>query len=71
MEVEHLITYNESKWLGGSDDSVRYVEGACLSTDTKPTSKIANGSCLIEMDTGKVYFYDQAGGTWREFGGAS
>lgn len=27
------------------------VEGECLSTDTKPTDDIANGSILIEMDT--------------------
>jgi len=39
----------------------------CLSTDTKPTENIANGSSLIEMDTGKVYFFDKDNELWREF----
>lgn len=38
----------------------------CLSTDTKPTANIKNGSTLIEMDTSKGYLYDAAGQTWRE-----
>lgn len=29
-----------------------------IHTDTKETNNIANGSCFIEMDTGKIYFYD-------------
>lgn len=43
-----------------------YIEGACLSTDTKPTG-MANGSSLMEMDTGKVYMYDEEGEQWRAF----
>ena len=39
----------------------RYV---CLSTDTKPAA--SNGSLLLEMDTGIVYAYDEAGEQWRE-----
>lgn len=39
-----------------------------LSTDIKPTENIVNGSAFIEMDTGTLYFYDQAGETWREWG---
>ena len=42
-----------------------------LSTDTKPTEingqKIGNGSSFVEMDTGKVYFYDIESETWKEF----
>lgn len=45
----------------------RYVEGSCLSTDEKPTTNIANGSTLVEMDTGKVYMFDEENSTWREF----
>ena len=41
---------------------------AGLSTDEKPTGAY-NGSCFIEMDTGKVYFYDAESGEWIEFGG--
>lgn len=40
------------------------VEGECLSTDTKPTEGIANGSCLIEMDTGDRFMFDEAGSQW-------
>ena len=39
-----------------------------LSTDSKPTH-CGNGSAFVEMDTGKVYFFDAAAGTWAEFGG--
>jgi hypothetical protein len=37
-----------------------------LSTDEKPTDGIGNGSIFVEIDTGKVYFYDAAGQTWIE-----
>ncbi len=39
-----------------------------LSTDSKPTDvSIGNGWMFIEMDTKKIYFYDAANTTWREF----
>jgi len=44
-----------------------YGEGVCLSGDTKPTTGIVNGTVLVEMDTGTVYFFDEAGGQWKEF----
>lgn len=45
-----------------------YLEGECLSTDTKPEDDyIFNGSKLIEMDTGKVYIYDATNKIWREY----
>lgn len=37
-----------------------------LSTDTKPTIEVPNGSAFIEMDTGKLYFFDAAGASWVE-----
>lgn len=40
------------------------VNGACLSTDTKPTANIANGSLVLEMDTGDIYAFNGAGSTW-------
>lgn len=40
------------------------TESVCLSTDTKPTTGIANGSCLIEMDTGDRFMFDEAGSQW-------
>ncbi len=39
-----------------------------LSTDTKPTEGVGNGSAFLEMDTGKIYFYDADNTTWREWG---
>ena len=43
----------------------------CLSTDTKPTENIPNGSTCIEMDTSKKYMWDGAGKQWVELSGAS
>ena len=42
------------------------VESACLSTDSKPTDGIANGSICIEMDTGKIFMFNEAGSAWVE-----
>lgn len=44
-----------------------YMEFAGLSTDTKPTDDdIATGSIFIEVDTGKVFFYNADGTAWIE-----
>lgn len=40
-----------------------------LSTDSKPTIGVGNGTAFIEMDTGKLWFFDAANQTWREWGG--
>ena len=41
-----------------------------MSTDTKPTeigiNKISNGSVFIEIDTGKLFFYDEENQEWNE-----
>ena len=39
-----------------------------LSTDTKPVDKewLGNGSTFLEMNTGKVFVYDEVNKTWRE-----
>ena len=52
-----------------STDRTMQING--LSTDEKPTvtykyTKIENGSTFIEMDTGKVYMYDEENATWHE-----
>ena len=41
---------------------------AGLSTDSKPTENVPNGAAFIEMDTGKLYFYDADNQQWREWG---
>lgn len=45
-------------------DGNTLTEAVCLSTDTKPTDGIANGSICLEMDTGDVYMFDESGGEW-------
>lgn len=42
-----------------------------LSTDTKPTDNIVNGSVFIEMDTSTMYFFDQENAEWHEWGAGS
>lgn len=58
-----MITYLENK---NYDAKKNLVELACLSTDTKPTDGIANGSACIEMDTGKIFMFNEAGSAWVE-----
>ena len=38
----------------------------CDSTDTKPTSDLANGSTLTEVDTGKNYLFNEETSSWVE-----
>lgn len=45
------------------------IEAACLSTDTKPTTGIANGSLCIEIDTGDIYMFNAAGAEWNKING--
>ena len=35
-----------------------------LSTDTKPTLEIPNGSVFIEIDTGNVFFFNGSTNVW-------
>lgn len=46
-----------------NDGKINFYEG--LSTDTKPAGKGINGSIFYEMDTGKVYMYDETNNMWR------
>ena len=66
-----ITTYKvDNTKIKPSDDYIS-VDLRGLSTDTKPVEKdgkkIDNGSMYIEMDTGKVYFYDLENEQWREF----
>ena len=49
-------------------DNKRYIEAAGLSTDSKPTTGIVTGSVFIEVNTGKVFLFDEASGSWQEVG---
>ena len=48
------------------DNEKVMVEIACLSTDSKPTDGIATGSLALEVNTGKIYAFDEVGETWAE-----
>ena len=39
----------------------------CKSTDTKPVGCVTNGTKLVEMDTGKIYYFDGAGESGSEW----
>jgi len=42
----------------------RMIEMSCLSSDTKPTQNLVQGSLALEADTGTVYVFD--GSAWNE-----
>lgn len=44
----------------------KYNEFAGLSTDDKPTVGVGTGSVFIEVDTGKVFLFNEASGSWVE-----
>jgi len=50
-----------------SDLKTNIVEYRGLSKDTKPTGEdVGNGSVFIEIDTGKMFFFDYESKTWKE-----
>lgn len=66
------ISKNEKTKIVGNDRYI-LVELRGLSTDIKPTiydeeidSYIDNGSIFIEIDTGKIYFFDFENQEWKE-----
>ena len=64
-----IYDVKKSKKRGDASPLVM-VELRGLSTDTKPTKiengEIENGSAFIEIDTGKISFYDGASKEWSE-----
>lgn len=69
MITYDVIKYKEDIASNGSFKFKTYFEGKCLSTDTKPTEDVVNGSVLLEMDTSKIYMFDESGIQWMEVGG--
>lgn len=53
--------FTSTKYANKDQTAKDYV---CLSTDVKKTEGIANGSSCLEMDTGDIYFFDEAGEQW-------
>lgn len=58
-----MISFN---FISKTNSEKPYCEGFCLSTDSKPTEGIGNGSILCEIDTGKVFFFNETAGAWVE-----
>ncbi len=63
-----MLTWQTQKPMGltANGTSVFYGVGDCLSTDTKPTDGVYNGSALYEIDTKKSYKFNAETGTWVE-----
>jgi len=59
-----MISNNGSILYGSAFNDIR-----CLSTDTKPTYGIKNGSLCTEIDTGKCYLFDAENLEWHEYSG--
>lgn len=59
-----ITVYRENGLVNGTEVELEYRG---LSTDTKPTENITNGTVFIEIDTGKVYMFDADGSQWKEF----
>lgn len=49
-----------------SGETKFYKEISGLSSDTKPTAGLINGSIFSEVDTGSVFFFNETAGTWVE-----
>lgn len=62
-----ILKSNEQVLKNGKGNAIEFRG---LSTDTKPTTlndeDINNGSTFIEIDTGKIYFYDLDSKEWME-----
>lgn len=44
----------------------QYYELAGTSSDSKPTAGVATGSIFVEVNTGKVFFFNEASSSWVE-----
>ena len=57
-----ITIYRENGAIGDKQE----VELRGLSTDTKPTEDVENGTIFIEIDTGKIYMFDLENEQWVE-----
>ena len=53
-----ITNINSTEFMNKGDEFVG------LSTDTKPTDNVLNGSLFLELDTGDMYLFDGASGDW-------
>ena len=50
--------------ITGDNKHISTIFGA--STESKPTTGMADGSVYVETNTGKVFLFDEAGSSWTE-----
>ena len=53
-------------FLDSNGQTVQMSDLYGLSTDTKPTTGLANGSIFVEVDTGKLFLFNEDTGEWSE-----
>lgn len=65
-----ISIYKNENLKATEGGQTKEIELRGLSTDTKPTeiegNDLNNGSIFIEIDTGKIFFFDGESKTWKE-----
>ena len=64
-----MIRIFNKRLVAVESGSVYVADIYCDSSDTKPTTELANGSTLTEVDTGKRYLFNEANTSWVEVSG--
>lgn len=65
MRIYHVGNYVPVK-SGDGYETKNVCDVWCRSSETKPTDGLADGSVCTEIDTGKVFFYDEVNQSWVE-----
>ena len=55
-----------ASFLDANGQTLKLVNLYGSSADTKPTEGLANGSACVEVDTGKLFLFNEAAQTWVE-----
>ena len=58
-------------FLDANGQTLKLVNLYGSSEDTKPTGGLASGSTFVEVDTGKLFLFNEAASTWLEIGSGS
>ena len=65
-----ISIYQKNNSITRRGIETKEMEFRGLSTDTKPTEldgeTVTNGSVFIEIDTQKLFFFDESSQTWKE-----
>lgn len=64
-----MVRIVEDNLYGHNADGneLHYIEGFCLSTDTKTVDNFVTGSKFTEIDTGDVYYFDEDANSGSEW----